>query len=182
MASASILQLDLTTALVANPTPGRIEDAYYLDTSNNLVKHKRAAFPISSSVASPELVWEFVLPTTYGGATGFTCVFFYHAEIPVIAGNVVWELAAQRVRSANASDLVNADSWGTPATTTDTVPSVVAELKKVSLALVKANVGGANTPAAGDLVRFRLRRLNTNASDTCTCTVYLISNPDLQDT
>lgn len=183
--AASILALDLKDFIQADPTPGRVEDAYAVDTNNVLIKHRRLCFPIGTSVANPEAVCEFILPTTYGGATGFTLVFQYTVDLNVVAGAVVWEISAQRCRSANADSVINADSWGTPTVASaDTVPTVAGEFKKVTIALVKANVGGAATPLAGDLVRFRIRRLNTtaNATDTCLATVFIIGSPDLQDT
>jgi hypothetical protein len=72
----------------------------------------------------------------------------------------------------------NAITWGTETATSLTAPSTATIVTMTASAVTKANMG---TPAAGNLVAVRIRRLPNNASDTHPGRVLLLGL-SIQDT
>lgn len=188
MAAISIIQLDIKDAIQEGASCAVYEDFITYDTASTTSVtndfHRRLNFRRGLDVQNPQAIWEVVLPTTYVTTTGLTLVFYYYAELPLASGAVVWEFAAQDIQASTASNVINLDAWGTPTVAgADTVPTTAGQFHKMSMALAKANIGG-QVPTNGDLVRIRVRRLNTasNATDTLTGSAHIVSSLDLQTT
>ncbi len=186
MAASTLVSIPLVAFFDDNgSTPSaRLEDFVLYDTSNTaqLDKHKRLAFNKADNV-SPEAIYDFICPTTVTGTTGFTVVWQMYTELPIVAGNVYWGLSVQRVQAQTTSNQINTDSWGTETLSAITVAGTSGQHTKCTLAVTNANMGGGGaSPVAGDIVRVRIRRLNTNVLDTCLAPVYITGSVDFQNT
>ena len=183
MALASINPAGLKEAFNAAPNSARVEEREYIDSNGNIVKHVVAVFAKDFPV-NPELIFEFPLPiATY--ATSIGAVYRYFAELPLAAGAVVWEMAVMILRGSTALNVVNLDAWGTPTVVAaDTVPATAGQIKVLSTTVAIAFMGNIVTPAAGDICRLRLRRLNSaaNPTDTLAGPAYILGGVDIQST
>lgn len=189
MASASLLQQSLPSILKKNPGNG-VREITLLDSNNLPVRHDIVEFGVIGSLGAgntnPEIIGEFMVPTTYGGATGLQIVFGWCAP-ELTTGNVDWEVAFQRIKASTALNLITSNNWGTPTASAVAVPAAAGQLVYTTLAVAKANVGGGTnntggTPVAGEIVLYRLRRLNGNALDTAKGRVLVVGSIDIQDT
>jgi hypothetical protein len=133
-------------------------------------KRDAIVFPYgaSPSLATPransEMVWELVLPATYASTTGLTFNIPFGCRSPNNGGNVVIGVSAESMAADTAGQSYNVDAFGTEVTATVAVPTTNMDgVKYTTIALPKANFG---TPAAGILIRIKVRRVLTNAADT----------------
>ena len=167
--------------LMDNPGTARLERRLLLASDNTLVKRNCAVFADNvDGVIDPEIIHEQIMPSQYPNTTGVTLTLAIGSE-NATAGNVVFGLSVENILDTGSSTKVyNSNSqWGTEATGTIAMPTVAYEVKMGTVALVKANFGG-DAAAAGttaQLIRVRVRRLTSNASDTYVgnCLVFGVS-------
>jgi len=126
----------------------------------------------------PEYV-EFmaVLPRSsvngYTGTTGIKVVITWASRNKVTTGNVVWGAELLNVGATDLPD-PTVDLWNTSSYevtgTSGANSSTAGGLVQVTINVTVANIkhGQTTNPAAGDVVRGRIRRILSNASDTMT--------------
>lgn len=85
------------------------------------------------------------------------------------SGAVVWEVYVEAVTDADATDLDSSTSFDSVNTTTDTVETTAGYLGVASVTLTNKD-----SVAAGDMVRFLLRRDSDNGSDNAAASAYVL--------
>ena len=139
-----------------NPASPEIRRGFF---GGRNIQQNVAAFPTDSLVA-PSLEFQFRMPAAYAG--GGLTTLIHHGNGEVLTGNVYWGLSFQVV-VASSTDMSAAAVFGTETVSAVTVHTSRRGFKATALVVTHANAG---SPAAGDLVRCRLRRISTNVLDT----------------
>lgn len=109
---------------------------------------------------TPESVeFEWGLPSNYAG--GGVTVDVYTMATSATSGDFMLGLSAERGNEANNdADLA---AFGTESTATGTANATSGKKTKTTLVISHANLG---SPAAGDPMRFKLRRVADDVADT----------------
>ncbi len=138
------------------PAPGRSSDA-----------SGARPYLAFDAAADEAAYWTCRVPV--GFTSPFTAVIDY-AAASATSNAVVFDVAVEAVTSGDASpDTDAAESLDTVNTATaDTVPATAGLFKQVSVALTNGD-----SAAAGDMVRFRLRRVGSSGSDTATGDIFV---------
>lgn len=107
------------------------------------------------------------MPQAYAGGALTAKLYIITAAT---SGSVVWEVYVEAVTDADATDLDAAASWDTANSATVAVPATAGYLDVVSVTLTNKD-----SVAAGDLVRFGVRRDSDAGGDDAAATAYLIA-------
>jgi hypothetical protein len=136
-------------------TPAKVE------TTTNDVNYYSMDFADGSTLAGMAQV---AMPSDWDAGT-ITAQFFWAAD-SASANSVVWDCAAMALADSDALDT----AFGTAVTVTD-ANNAQLDLN-ISAATAAITVG--NSPAAGELVFFRIRRVGGDGSDTLAATARLL--------
>lgn len=107
------------------------------------------------------------MPQAYAGGTLTAKLHFITGAT---ANEVVWEVYVEAVTEADATDLDAATSFDSVNTTTETVPGTAGYLGICDVTLTNKD-----SVAAGDMVRFLVRRDSDAAGDDAAASAYLIA-------
>lgn len=144
------------------PAPGRSSDASG--------SRPYLAFDASADEAA---YWTLRVPV--GFTSPFTAVIDY-AAASATSNAVVFDMAVEAITSGDSMDTDTSESLDSVNTASaDTVPGTAGHLKQVTLALTNGD-----SAAAGDYVRFRLRRVGSSGSDTATGDIFVFG-VEIQD-
>ena len=108
-------------------------------------------------------VFTFVAPSGID-LTGNQTVRIYWRADTATTGNVIWRAEVEAITDGDATDTDAASSYAAPQSVTDAAPGTPAG--RITVAEITLSVAQADAMAAGDLVRLRISRNATNASDT----------------
>jgi hypothetical protein len=137
------------------PAPGRSSDA-----------SGARPYLAFDAAADEAAYWTFRVPV--GFTSPFTAVIDY-AAASATSNAVVFDGAVEAITSGDSMDTDTSESLDTVNTASaDTVPGTAGNLKQVTLALTNGD-----SAAAGDYVRFRLRRVGSSGSDTATGDIFV---------
>lgn len=118
----------------------------------------------AESVAISEAV---NMPQAYAGGVPTAVLSLFTAAT---ANELQLEVQVEAVTSGDATDLDSTTSFDTANTATPTVPATAGHLFQVSITLTNRD-----SVAAGDMVRFLVRRDSDHANDDAAATMYLVS-------
>jgi hypothetical protein len=106
-----------------------------------------------------------VMPSDWNGGT--VTAAFYWLKVGTNTGDVLWECQGRSYGDSEAID----QAWGTPQAVTDTG---IATTNVLQITSDTPAITLAGTPAAGELVQFRVSRDATNGGDTQTADARLV--------
>lgn len=107
------------------------------------------------------------MPQAYAGGT-LTAILSYFTA--ATANELQLEVQVAAVTDGDATDLDSTTTFDTINTATPTVPATAGHLDQVSITLTNKD-----SVAAGDMLRFLVRRDSDHANDDAAATMYLLS-------
>jgi len=107
------------------------------------------------------------MPQAYAAGTISAKIYYFTAAT---TGNVDWEVYVEAVTDGDATDLDSATSFDTANASTVAVPATAGHLDVASITLTNKD-----SVAAGDMVRFLLRRDSDDAGDDAAASAYVVA-------
>ncbi len=111
--------------------------------------------------------WTFIAPQ---GLTGTLTAVLTYAMASATSGNVICDATLEAITDGDSLDTDTSESLDTVNTSSATaVPGTAGYIDQLSITLTNAD-----SIAAGDMIRLRIRRVGANGSDTASGDLFLL--------